>query len=202
MPTCDCQHEAEHLGQRRVLVALLAINATMFFLEFAMGLVGQSTGLIADSVDMLADTSVYGLALYAVGRHLPAKLRAARVSGVLQMALAVGVAVDVGRRFLIGSEPQSALMMGVGLVALAANISCLALLARHRKGEIHMRASWIFSKNDVLANIGVITGGALVAWLDTPLPDLIIGLAISIMVMAGGRSIIRQTRQTSEAAGL
>jgi len=179
-----------------VLVTLLLINAAMFFLEFAMGLVGQSTGLIADSLDMLADATVYGLALYAVGRGLADKVRAAHVSGVLQMVLAIGVILDVSRRFILGSEPESTLIILIGSVALAANISCLALLAKHRKGEIHMRASWIFSKNDVLANLGVMLSGALVAWLDSPLPDLLIGLVIAVMVMTGGLSIIRQANQT------
>jgi len=200
MPSCDCHNEAGQIGQRRVLVALLLINAAMFFLEFAMGLIGQSTGLIADSLDMLADATVYGLALYAVGRSLADKVRAAHVSGVLQIALAVGVILDVSRRFILGSEPESTLMMLIGTVALAANISCLAMLARHRKGEIHMRASWIFSKNDVLANLGVMLSGALVAWLGSPLPDLLIGLVIAVMVMTGGLSIIRQANQTDAGA--
>ena len=200
MSGCDCHNEAGHIGQRRVLITLLLVNAAMFFLEFAMGLIGQSTGLIADSLDMLADATVYGLALYAVGRSLADKVRAAHVSGVLQIALAVGVILDVSRRFILGSEPESTLMMLIGTVALAANISCLAMLARHRKGEIHMRASWIFSKNDVLANLGVMLSGALVAWLGSPLPDLLIGLVIAVMVMTGGLSIIRQANQTDAGA--
>jgi cation diffusion facilitator family transporter len=197
MSGCDCHSGADEIGQRRVLLALLLINALMFFLEFAMGLIGQSTGLIADSLDMLADATVYGLALYAIGRGLAAKARAAHLSGLFQVALAIGVMLDVGRRFMHGSEPESTLMMGIGSMALAANISCLALLARHRKGEIHMRASWIFSRNDVLANLGVMISGALVAWLDSSLPDLLIGLAIAVMVLTGGISILRQARQTA-----
>lgn len=194
MSGCDCHNEAGHIGQRRVLITLLLVNAAMFFLEFAMGLIGQSTGLIADSLDMLADATVYGLALYAVGKRLADKVRTAHLSGVLQIALAIGVIMDVGRRFMLGSEPESVLMMGIGTVALAANISCLVLLARHRKGEIHMRASWIFSKNDVLANLGVIISGALVAWLDSSLPDLLIGLVIAVVVMKGGFTILSEAR--------
>jgi len=59
--------------------------------------------------------------------------------------------VDVMRRFIYGSEPVSALMMGVGLLALAANVTCLILIAKHREGGVHMRASYIFSVNDVIA---------------------------------------------------
>lgn len=198
MPPCDCQAEAAAIGQKQVLVTLLAINAVMFLAEFAVGLIADSTGLIADSVDMLADAAVYGIALYAVGRGLRAKARAAHISGVLQIALACGVMLDVARRFMHGSEPASALMMAMGLVALAANVACLLLLARHRRGEVHMRASWIFSKNDVLANIGVMISGALIALTASPLPDLIIGLLIAVMVMRGGIHIVRDARAETQ----
>ena len=106
----------------------------MFVLELATGWLAQSTGLIADSLDMLADAGIYGLALYAVGRHAGHKLRAARLSGWLQVLLALGAMTEVLRRFLFGSEPQAPLMMGIALLALVANVSCLALLARHREG--------------------------------------------------------------------
>jgi len=105
--------------------------------------------------------------------------------------LAFGVMLDVVRRFAFGSNPESTLMIAMGLVAFAANIVCLMLIARHRNSEIHMRASWVFSKNDVIANIGVIVSGGLVALLASPLPDLIIGFAIAIIVTRGGISIFQ-----------
>lgn len=197
MSPCDCRNQAEAIAQRKVLFTLLLINGVMFVVEFGVGLFAQSTGLIADSVDMLADASVYGIAILAVGRGLQDKARAAHISGVLQVLLALGVIVDVARRFLLGSEPQSSLMLLMGFAALLANLACLALLARHRKGEVHMRASWIFSRNDVLANLGVIAGGALVATFHSPLPDLLIGTLIAAMVMHGGTSIIRSAKQAT-----
>ncbi|MDQ6960640.1 MAG: cation transporter [Mariprofundaceae bacterium] len=191
MPDCGCNVEIRDREQRRVLVPLLLINGLMFIIELTLGIIGQSTGLIADSMDMLADATVYAIALYATGREWHAKIRAAHVSGVLQIVLALGVMLDVIRRFVFGSDPESTLMITTGLAAFAANVVCLILIAKHRNGEIHMRASWIFSKNDVMANIGVIVSGGLVALLASPLPDLIIGFAISIIVMKGGISIIR-----------
>lgn len=94
-------------------------------------------------------------------------------------------------RFLFDSEPEPALMMGIALLALVANVSCLALLARHREGGVHMKASWIFSTNDVLANIGVIIAGALVAWTGSNYPDLVIGALIAMLVLNGARRILR-----------
>ena len=178
-------------SESRVLWWLLGINAVMFAVEVVTGWIAQSTGLLADSLDMLADASVYGLSLYAVGRDRGHKTRAARLSGWLQMGLALGALSEVLRRFLLGSEPEPPLMMGIALAALAANLTCLALLSRHRRGGVHMQASWIFSTNDVLANLGVILAGALVAWSGSNYPDLAIGTAIGLLVLNGARRILR-----------
>ncbi len=195
MSGCDCHIEMEHEEQRRTLILFLTINAIMFCVEFIFGIVGQSTGLISDAVDMLADALVYGVGLYAVGKSVYIKNRAAYFSGCFQIILALGVLADVVRRFLFGSEPESMWMIGFGLLALLANIWCLLLIAKHRHGEIHMRASWIFSKNDVIANVGVILGGVLVYLFDSHLPDLLIGFAIVIIVVRGGFAIIKDAEK-------
>ena len=135
---------------------------------------------------MFADAAVYGVSLYAVGRSAKTKLHAAHLSGWMQLLLAC-VLAEVGRRFVFGSDPVTALMMGFGLVALAANISCLMLISRNRHGGAHMKASWIFSANDVIANSGVILAGLLVAWTGSLYPDLIIGL----VVLNGARRILQ-----------
>jgi Co/Zn/Cd efflux system component len=191
---CDCSIEVENKEQSRVLWALLAINAVMFVAEFATGIIAESTGLIADSLDMLADAAVYAIGLYAVGRAAHTKIQAATISGVFQIILALGVAFEILRRLLWGSEPEPLYMIGVGLVALVANVICLSLIAKHRDGEVHMRASWIFSKNDVIANGGVVLAGILVNVLDTRLPDLLIGALIVLIVFRGGVSIINDAR--------
>ena len=162
----------------------------MFLVEMTMGLIAQSAGLIADSLDMLADAAVYGLALYAVGHGIKMQVRAAHVAGILQLILAVGVLVEVGRRFLFGSDPQSSMMMTVASVALVANISCLLLIAKHREGGAHMKASWIFSANDVVINLGVILAGLLVAWTGSNYPDLVIGGIVGGIVLIGAKRIL------------
>jgi Co/Zn/Cd efflux system component len=191
MSGCGCEIEIKDQGQRGVLRVLLAINAVMFVAELGAGWWGQSTSLIADAMDMFADALVYGLGLYAVGRPAAAKVRAAHLSGVFQILLGLGVALDISRRALVGSEPESLFMVGVGLVALVANVVCLVLISRHRDGEVHMRASWIFSKNDVIANVGVIAGGLLVHWSGSRWPDLVIGAMIALLVIRGGVQIVR-----------
>ncbi len=182
---------SDDAGEARTLRILLAVNAAMFVVEMVAGWLAQSTGLIADSVDMLADAMDYGLSLYAVGRAARDKLRAAHVSGIFQAVLAAGVLLDVGRRSMAGSEPEPPAMIGVSLLALAANVACLVLIARHRHGGAHMKASWIFSTNDVLANLGVILAGVLVAWTGSRVPDLVIGTLVAMMVFVGAYRILR-----------
>lgn len=182
---------SEDAAEAKVLKTLLAINGGMFVVEMAIGLAAQSTGLIADSLDMFADAAVYGVALYAVGGAARLKMRAARFAGWLQLALALGALAEVVRRFIYGSEPVSALMMGMGLVALAANVYALLLIARKRDRGAHMQASYIFSANDVIANLGVIVAGALVAFSGSRLPDLIVGTVIGLIVLHGARRILR-----------
>lgn len=201
MSDCGCDIEIKDASQAKVLIILLAINASMFVFELGLGWYAQSTGLIADSIDMLADAIIYGIGLYAVSRSAERKARAALLSGWFQGGLALLIAVDIVRRMIVGSEPASALMMGVGVIALIANIICLRLIAQHKDGEVHMRASWIFSKNDVIANTGIILGGLLVWMLDSRWPDLIIGSLIAVIILNGARHIIHDARQEL-AAGI
>lgn len=198
MSGCGCEFEIKSKEQQRVLKQLLLINAVMFFIEIFLGVVAQSTALIADSLDMLADAAVYGVGLYAVGRSQLAKAHAATISGVLQIGLGLVVVADVARRFITDSEPDSMLMILVGAVALVVNIICLKLLYEHRDGEVHMRASWIFSKNDVIANGGIILSGMIVYWTGQSLPDLVVGLVISLIVIRGGFEILREVKQENE----
>ncbi|MCB2388042.1 cation transporter, partial [Thalassolituus alkanivorans] len=185
----SAKQEAER--EAGILKWLLAINGIMFVIEITVGWWAQSTGLIADSLDMFADAAVYGVALYAVGHSVRMKLRAAHFSGWLQIILALGALGEVVRRFVLGSEPVSTLMMSFGLVALAANVTCLLLIAKSRDSGAHMKASWIFSANDVIANLGVILAGGLVAWTGSRYPDLVIGLIIGLIVLNGARRILQ-----------
>ncbi len=198
MSGCGCEIEIKNKEQRRVLVLLLAINGVMFMAEMVAGIIADSTALIADSLDMLADATVYAIGLYAVGRSLLVKAKAAHVSGIFQVVLGLGVLFDIVRRTVVGSEPESTMMIVVGIVALIANTVCLMLIYKHRQGEVHMRASWIFSKNDVIANLGVISGGFLVAYTGSSYPDLFIGLIIAAIVIRGGIHIIKDAKREKD----
>ena len=179
-------------SETSTLRIVLAINAAMFVVEIVAGWLAESTGLLADGADMLADATVYALALYAVGRAPALKLRAARVCGALQLLLGIGGARrgDPPRRWS-AAQPEAPAMMGVSLLALAANVTSLWLVARHREGGVHMKATYICTANDVLANLGVIAAGALVAGTGSRLPDLVIGALIAAVVLQGALRILR-----------
>ncbi|GGB89230.1 hypothetical protein GCM10011352_14020 [Marinobacterium zhoushanense] len=196
MSDCGCGAEQAEGLERKVLIVLLSINAFMFVTELTLGWFAQSTGLIADSLDMLADASVYGLSLYAVGKGIVKQAGAARVSGYLQIILGLGVLLEALRRLLFGSEPQSTLIVAVGAAALIANVLCLVLISKHREGGVHMRASWIFSTNDVIANLGVIVSGVLVGVIGSRYPDLVVGTVISVIVIRGGLKILQEAKES------
>jgi Co/Zn/Cd efflux system component len=186
--------DAPHL-QRKLLWQVLAINLLFFAVEIVAGYLARSMGLVADSLDMLADAVVYGLALYAVGRTARHKRGVATVSGVLQLLLALLGLAEAVRRFVTPqAAPDFRAMIGISLLALAGNAACLYLLQRSRSREAHMQASMIFTSNDVIANVGVIVAGGLVLLTASRWPDLIVGVAIFLLVGRGALRILRLSR--------
>ena len=201
MSGCGCEVELKDAKQKHVLYWVLGINAVMFCVEITVGLYANSTALIADSMDMLADAIVYGIALYAVSRSLKHKANAALNSGYFQLTLGILVIFDIVRRLGEG-EPHSWFMIGFGFVALIANVICLVLIRMQSNGEVHMRASWIFSANDVIANLGVIAAGVLVMLLDSRWPDIVIGSVIATLILRGAYLIITDAKKELSNAEL
>lgn len=179
--------------QRKLLWTVLAINFGFFLIEMTTGLISQSMGLFADSLDMLADAFVYGLALFAVGSAATRKKKIAHIAGYLQIALAFLGFTEVLRRvFGAGELPHYATMIEISVLALLANTLCLYLLGKSKsKEEHHMKASVIFTSNDVIINLGVITAGLLVHWTRSNLPDLLIGTIVFLLVMRGALRILK-----------
>lgn len=183
----------ENRTQKKLLWAVLGINFGFFLIEITTGIISKSMGLVADSLDMLADSFVYGISLFAVGGTLIRKKQIAKLAGYFQISLAILGFVEVLRRVL-GTEklPDSSTMIIVSIFALMANGICLYILQQSRsKHEAHMKASMIFTSNDVIINLGVITAGILVNWLNTNKPDLIIGTIVFILVIQGAIRILK-----------
>lgn len=182
----------EENNQRKLLWAVLLINFAFFAIEMTTGLLSKSMGLVADSLDMLADSLVYALSLFAVGGSLLRKQRIAKTAGYFQITLAVLGFAEVFRRFL-GAEvlPDFTVMIYISVFALIGNGACLYLLQKSKSKEAHMQASMIFTSNDVIINLGVIVAGVLVNWLQSGVPDLVIGSVVFVLVIRGALRILK-----------
>ena len=186
--------ENRHL-QKRVLRQVLAINFSFFALEIISGFMAGSMGLIADGLDMLADSIVYGLSLFAVEGTAARKRNIAGVAGYFQIALAISGFVEVIRRFLGHVEaPDFHAMIIISLLALAGNASCLYLLQKSKSKEAHMQASMIFTSTDVIVNLGVILAGVIVYLTGSKIPDLAIGTIVFMLVARGAYRILQLSR--------
>ena len=183
----------ENTNQKKLLWTVLVINFAFFIIEMATGIISKSMGLVADSLDMLADSFVYGISLFAVGGTITRKRRIAKLAGYFQITLAIIGFLEVLRRFF-GTEklPNFSTMIVVSLFALIANGICLYVLQKSKsQKEAHIKASMIFTSNDVIINLGVITAGFLVNWLNSNKPDLIIGTIVFVLVIQGALRILK-----------
>ncbi len=183
---------SEEASQKKLLWTVLVINFAFFLIEMTTGLISQSMGLVADSLDMLADSFVYGISLLAVGSTVIRKKRIAKIAGYFQITLAIIGFIEVLRRFFgVEKMPDFSTMIIVSIFALIANGICLYLLQKSKSKEAHMQASRIFTSNDVIINLGVITAGVMVNWLESSKPDLIIGTIVFVLVIQGAMRILK-----------
>ena len=183
----------ENSNQKKLLWKILLINFVFFLIEMTTGIISKSMGLVADSLDMLADSFVYGISLFAVGGTLTRKKRIAKLAGYFQIILAVIGFSEVLRRFIVDEKlPDFSTMIIVSVFALIANGICLYILQKsNNKEEAHLKASMIFTSNDVIINFGVIIAGLLVNWLNSSTPDLIIGTIVFVLVIQGAFRILK-----------
>jgi len=195
MSASCCEHKGEALAQvarraetRKVLITVLAINLIMFVVEFGAGIVASSAALMADSLDMLGDALVYMVSLYALDRSSRWQAGTALFKGAFILALGLGVVVQIGLKIAYGVPPSSQLMLIFGTLALVANLYCLRLLWSFRADNVNLSSTFECSRNDVIANLGVILAAGGVAWLNSPWPDIAVAAVIAGLFL---RSAVR-----------
>lgn len=175
---------------RRRLRIALAANVAMFFVGLAGWYFADSTSLLADAFDMLADASGYVFAMFAIGRSSSFKRNAARWNGAMLVLLGVVVIAEVIDRFLNGSAPLGLLIAGFAIMSLTVNGSVLKMLSRYRDAsDVHLRATWVDTRADVIVNMGVLSSGVAIAITGIQKIDLIVGAAIGIYVIKEGCEI-------------
>lgn len=179
--------------EKNIFITVFLINFFFFALEMIYGYISNSMGLIADSLDMFADAIIFGISIFVVGKSISTKRKVAKISGYFQLILALLGMVEVIRRFLEFTEmPDYKIMMIISSFALVGNAVGLYLIQKSKsRQEAHIQAGKIFLSNDVVINMGVIAGGALVLATASKYPDLIIGSIVFIIVAKGAYRILK-----------
>lgn len=197
MPGCGCEATADELiavrngERRRTLWIVLAINVVMFHAELLAGVLAQSQALIADSADNLGDALVYAMSLFVLGRGIRWRAGAAFVKGLVQFAFAVAVIASILLSLLGEPRPVGPVMMAVAACALVGNLACFALLMKHRRDDVNMNSVWLCSRNDVIGNVGVIAGGALVMLLESRWPDVAVASLVAAVFLHTSFVVLR-----------
>lgn len=198
---CDCSSvSANTEAERKTLRVALGLNATMFGVGIVAGLSAQSTGILSDALDMLTDAVTYALALMAITRGIAFKANAARWSGWILVLLGAGIVAEVVRRWYSGSEPVGTVMLAYSVVSFAVNLYVLVQLAKYRRGEVHLRASYICTRADVLANVAVFISGGIVLLTGYAVVDLVVGFAIGLYVLKESIEILGEANEAAETS--
>lgn len=192
-----CDLEKMPKSQSQVLWIVLAINAVMFVIELGFGVFANSVSLTGDSLDMLGDSLAYASSLYVINMGVRAKARSAIFKSILMLSSAGMAFVQALYRTFYQVTPESTIMGGVGVLALAMNVICLILLSRHRNDDINMSSVWLCSRNDIIANLLVLAAAGLVFYTSTPWPDLVVGLGITVLFTTSAIKVFRQSRLAS-----
>ena len=197
MVCTDCAVEKQNAHNdprwQRVLWMALCVNAAMFVVEIAGGLIGGSKALQADALDFLGDAANYAISLGVAGMVLAWRARAALIKGVTITAFGLYLLGSTLWALGHGGVPQAPLMGAVGLAALIANVGVAAMLYRYRDGDANMRSVWICSRNDVIGNVAVLAAAAGVFGTGTAWPDLLVAAIIASLALWGGTRIVRES---------
>ncbi|WP_141731711.1 cation transporter [Oligoflexus tunisiensis] len=165
--------------QSKILKIVLLINSVMFFIEFGSGIIAQSTALLADSLDMFGDAVVYAFSLYVLYKSERWRASAALMKGLIMLAFGLGVFGEAIYKAMGNVMPDAPTIGVVGTLALAANVVCLILLLKHKEDDINMKSTWICSRNDIIANSGVLIAAGAVAFTQSKWPDIAVGVIIA-----------------------
>lgn len=199
---CDneCSVNALRERQRGTLLIVLGINALMFLVIVGAALYGNSTALLADSLDNLGDALTYGLSLYAVSRGARAKAKVALFKGMLILLAACAVAGQIIYRLMVPSLPVFEVMGAFSLLGLAANLACLYLLWQHRHEDVNMSSVWECSRNDIASNLSVFVAAGAVWLSGSGLPDIAVAIGLVWLLLRSAARVIRSALAELRAA--
>jgi cation diffusion facilitator family transporter len=176
---------------RRALWMVVLLNLGFGLVEIVGGFLADSQALKADALDFIGDGTITLFGLIALGWTARARSRVALTQGLFLGALGIGVIGFAIWRAMNAVAPEAELMGGIGVVALIVNVSAALVLSRFREGDANVRAIWLFSRNDAVANIAVIAAAGLVAWTGKAWPDLAVAGVIALLFLHSAWEITR-----------
>jgi Co/Zn/Cd efflux system component len=180
---------------KRRLWAVIAINATMFFVEMGAGALAGSQALQADALDFLGDALTYGMSLAVIGAPVRVRAWAAFAKGISLTLMGLWVFGSTAYHVLILGVPKAEIMGLVGFLALAANVASVLILARYKDGDANVRSVWLCSRNDAIGNVAVIIAALGVWGTATKWPDLIVAAVMAGLFLWSSALILRQSMQ-------
>jgi Co/Zn/Cd efflux system component len=192
-PPLNLDSHRGNAAYRRVLWAVLSINAVMFLVEIGAGLAAGSASLQADALDFLGDAANYAISLMVVGMALRYRATAALAKVTTMGLFGVWVIGTVVWHAVHGTLPSAFTMGAVGFAALAANAASFGLLWAYRGGDANMRSAWICTRNDVLGNLAVLLAALGVFGTGTGWPDIIVAAIMAVLALQGAATVIRQS---------
>jgi len=187
----SCEVSTLRESQSHVLWIVLTINALMFMVEAIAGILAHSTSLLADALDMLGDALVYGFSLFVVARSLRWQAAATLAKGAFMLAFGIAVLAQATYKLFYGVMPNVETMGIIGTLAFTANIVCFSLLYRHRADNLNMNSTWLCSRNDLIANVGVLVAAGATYLLASRWPDIIVGCIIAALFLRSAFSVLR-----------
>jgi cation diffusion facilitator family transporter len=195
----SCEITAMRGNHARVLWIVLAINSVMFVIEGTAGLLAHSTALLADALDMLGDALVYGFSLFVLDRSVRWQAGASLVKGLFMLAFGIGVLLEALYKMFVPVMPGVEVMGMVGALALAANLVCFTLLYRHRGDNLNMSSIWLCSRNDLIANVGVLLAAGASYLLVSRWPDILVGSLIAGLFLHSAVDVLRRSLEAWRA---
>jgi cation diffusion facilitator family transporter len=196
----DSALDTSERGIRAVRLSLIGLLATAL-LQVVIVAISGSAALLADSIHNFADalTALPLWLAYTLGQRPPTRRytygygRAEDLAGVIVVLMILASALAAGYeswRRLFAPEPVGHL----GWVAIAAVVGCLGNEAvaqfRIREGEAIGSAALVadghHARADGLTSLAVLIGAGGV-WLGYPLADPLVGLLITLAILAIGK---------------
>jgi len=192
----------------RVTFVGLWVNAFLTVIKIGVGIIGQSAALIADGIHSLSDLASDLLVLIAIKLgareadyehpygHKRFETLATVILGLGLMAIALGIAWDVGEKIL---APETLLTpsfqtLGIAFISILANewlYQYTKRIGKQTRSKLLIANAW-HHRSDALSSVVVLLGIAAVL-LGYPLADAIAAMIVALMVGKIGLKLVLES---------